>query len=72
VADSSSDSSDVIASSPQPSVHVPKKRKAFNGDSPSSPLDDDDLYVGDPKSKRVKAANGSQKAVAAKSERKVK
>jgi hypothetical protein len=69
VRDSSHDGSEVIASSPQPSIQVSKKRKAFV-DSPSSQSDDDDLYVADPKPKRVKA--GSQKAAAAKNERKVK
>ena len=71
VQDSSHNSSDVIASSPQLSVQVSKKRKAFV-DSPSSQSDGNDLYVADPKPKRVKAGTGSQKAAAAKNEWKAK
>jgi hypothetical protein len=69
VPDSSRDSSDVIASSPQPSVQVSKKRKAFI-DSPSS--QSDDLYIANPKPKRAKAGTGSRKAAAARSEQKAK
>jgi hypothetical protein len=58
---SSDDSSDVIASSPQPSAWVPKKRKA-HVDSSLLPSDDDDIYVADPKPKRSKAG---QRAVVA-------
>ena len=66
------DSSEIMASSPQPSAQVPKKRKAVVVDSPSSHSNNDDLYVNDPKPKRSKAVTGSQKAAAAKSERKGK
>ena len=61
---SPNNSSDVIASSPQPSAQVPTKRKAVV-DSPSS-QSDDDLYLADPKPKRVKSVAGKQKAPAKK------
>ena len=63
---SSDDSSDVIASSPQPSAQVPKKRKA-RVNSSSLPSDDDDIYVADPKPKRSKAG---QRAIVATGQRK--
>jgi len=58
-------SSDVIVSSPQPSVRVPKKRKAVV-DSPSL-QSDDDLYLPDsPKPKRAKSVASKPKAPAKK------
>src|ERR1700729_494866 len=57
-------SSEVIASSPQPSIRVPQKRKAIV-DSASSQSDDDDLYAPDPKVKKLKAGALSQKTAAA-------
>jgi hypothetical protein len=61
---SSDDSSAVVASSPQPSTQVPKKRKARVDSSLPS---DDDVYVADPKPKRSKAG---QKTVVAAGQRK--
>ena len=69
VADSTS--SEVIASSPQPAIRVPQKRKA-SVDSASSQSDDDDPYVPDPKVKKPNTGALRQKTAAAKGERKTR
>ena len=58
------DSSDVITSSPQPSVRLPNKRKAVVDVPSSPPDDDDDLYIVDPKPKRAKAIVSNRKGPA--------